>query len=195
MSHAQPDERTDRILDAALELAEADGYEAVRLRDLAERAEVALGTVYRRFASKEDILAAVLEREVNRLYGVINAYGVPGESPLERLESFFEMATQILAGRPKLAAAMLRTVASGDPVLSETVTRYYDRVVEILVVVARGAAIEAPITPDEALVARLLQNIWFGGLVGWTGGLHDHTFVITLTRDATRLLLAGQGRA
>ena len=55
------DERSERIIQAAVELAERDGYDAVKLRELAERAGVALATVYRRFSCKEDILAVVKE--------------------------------------------------------------------------------------------------------------------------------------
>jgi AcrR family transcriptional regulator len=184
-------DRTDRILDAAVALAEHDGYEAVRLRDLAERADVALGTVYRRFSGKEDILAAVLEREVSRLHEGLATHGMPGESTQERLDAFFSMATATLAQRPKLASAMLRAVASGDPNLSATVTRYYDRMVDILVIVARGRPDLGPPTEDEALMARMLQNVWFGALVGWTGGLHEPDDVVRLVKAAARVVIAG----
>jgi AcrR family transcriptional regulator len=188
-------DRTDRILDAAVALAEQDGYEAVRLRDLAERAEVALGTVYRRFAGKEDILAAVLEREVSRLHEGLRHGGIAGATADERLNGFFAVATHALAARPKLAAAMLRAVASGDPALSGKITRYYDRMVDILVLVARGAPDGGPPTDEEALLARMLQNVWFGALVGWTGGLHDPDEVVRLVRAATQVVLAGLGAA
>jgi AcrR family transcriptional regulator len=46
------DDRAKRIVDTAVALAERDGYQAVRLRDVAATAQVALGTVYKRFASK-----------------------------------------------------------------------------------------------------------------------------------------------
>jgi len=46
------------ILDAAAELAEQGGYDKVRLRDVAKRANVALATLYKRFPSKETLLAA-----------------------------------------------------------------------------------------------------------------------------------------
>jgi AcrR family transcriptional regulator len=49
-----------RIVDAAVELAESGGFEAVRLRDVAERSDVALGTLYEYFRSKEDILLLAL---------------------------------------------------------------------------------------------------------------------------------------
>ena len=61
------DERARRIVDSAVELAEKGGFEAVRLREVAAGAEVALGTLYRHFAGKEDLLVAALESEIEGL--------------------------------------------------------------------------------------------------------------------------------
>ena len=58
------EERSRRILETAIELAEKGGFSAVRLRDVAEQAGVALGTVYKRFQSKEDMLMAALEMQM-----------------------------------------------------------------------------------------------------------------------------------
>lgn len=184
------DDRSDRIIQVAIELAERDGYDAVRLRDLAAQADVALGTVYRRFSCKEDILAAALQLQVNALHDAITAHPVPGDTPLHRLETFFSMATHVLAERPKLTSALLRAVASGEPSTSERVTRYYDRMAEILVLVLRGDASVAIPSEDEVLIGRLLQNVWFGALVGWTGGLHGPDEVVRLTSRAAALLLS-----
>lgn len=185
------DERTLRILSAAMELAERDGYDAVRLRDLAAMADVALGTVYKRFSSKEDILAAALELQVNRLREMVEANPIEGDSPEERLKNFFAVATTALAAQPKLAAAMLRTVASGVPELSEKVTRYHGRMTEVILHVARGSSDDAFPSDEEQILAHLLQNVWFSSLVGWTGGLHGPEHVVEQTHYAVHLLLKG----
>ena len=185
------DERTQRILMVAMELAERDGYEAVRLRDLAEQADVALATVYRRFSCKEDILAAALDLQVSQMLELMRDAEVPGANGHERLNWFFRAATDALAARPKLSAAMLRTVASGVPDLAERVTRYHGRMIEIILGVYRGNFDPETPTTSEHTLAVLLQHVWFGALVGWTGGMHDHDTVIETVDTATRLLLAG----
>jgi len=48
------------VLLAALELGADGGYEAVQMRDVAASAEVALGTIYRYFPSKDALLAAAM---------------------------------------------------------------------------------------------------------------------------------------
>lgn len=53
--------RRQKIVDAAKELLISEGYDTVQIREIAARAEVALGTVYRYFSSKEHIYAVVLQ--------------------------------------------------------------------------------------------------------------------------------------
>src|SRR5207244_3026281 len=48
--------RRRRVLDAALRLAAEGGFDGVQMRDVAAAADVALGTVYRYFSSKERLL-------------------------------------------------------------------------------------------------------------------------------------------
>lgn len=188
-NHTDIDPRFDRILDVAMELAEADGYDAVRIRDVADRAEVALGTLYRRFGSKEDILAAALERMVQQFSEAVKFAPLVGGTAEERLGTFFTIATQALADRPKLAAALLRTVASGVPELAGRVLNYQDTMNEILITVYRGEPSDAFPTEEELHLCRMLQNQWFAEMVGWTGGLQDSDSVLDHLFAALRTLL------
>lgn len=60
-------ERRDRIVDAAYRLLEHHDHELIQVRDVADHASVALGTVYRYFGSKEHLFAWVLVRWEDRL--------------------------------------------------------------------------------------------------------------------------------
>ena len=55
-------ERRKRILDATLAIASKGGYEAVQMRAVADRADVAVGTLYRYFPSKVHLLVSALGR-------------------------------------------------------------------------------------------------------------------------------------
>lgn len=52
--------RTTAILDAALELLNFVGYDKIRIQDIADRAGASIATVYRRWDSKEAVIAAAL---------------------------------------------------------------------------------------------------------------------------------------
>src|SRR3954452_24645931 len=51
----------ERVLDAAVELVRRDG-EKVPMATIAERAGVGVGTVYRHFPTREDLLGALVHR-------------------------------------------------------------------------------------------------------------------------------------
>ncbi len=173
-----------------MRLAEQDGFEAVRLRDVSREAGVALGTIYRRFRSKSDLLAAALDLETRQLQEHLQPDRIPGGEPIDRLTWFFGVATDMLVARPRLTGALLRAVASGDPEVAGKVTRYHDRMTSMIRQVMRGGPDHLP-TDRETAVARILQAVWFASLVGWAGGLHGVDKVKQETVTAARLLLDG----
>src|SRR3954464_2450318 len=78
-------ERRKRILDATLALASKGGYDAVQMRTVAERADVALGTLYRYFPSKIHLLVSALTLELEGVRERTARVPGPGESPYHRL--------------------------------------------------------------------------------------------------------------
>lgn len=67
------DSTLEAILDAAVVEFERHGFRRVALDDVARRAQVSRTTIYRRFANKDDLVAAVIERENVRLFADIAA--------------------------------------------------------------------------------------------------------------------------
>jgi AcrR family transcriptional regulator len=189
------DDRAKRIVETAVALAERDGYQAVRLRDVAASAQVALGTVYKRFASKEEILIAALEQQGERLVAKIGKKAVPGDTPRDRLGFVFAAITQAFIRRPNLAKATVRSLASGDPNIAERVAGFHALITTIVVSAIRGDVAMQSESIGEAgerdrRVASVLQNVWFASFVGWAGGLHEVAQVLDDVDMATELLLA-----
>lgn len=63
----QKADRTGRILNAASALFRAQGYDAVRIEDIAAAAEVSAGTCYNYFSTKGDLLLAIVSMEVEEV--------------------------------------------------------------------------------------------------------------------------------
>ena len=62
------DERADRaILSAALELMAEHGVDGLRTDDVADRARVGKATIYRRYRSKEELVAAAVGALVSEI--------------------------------------------------------------------------------------------------------------------------------
>ena len=60
-------ERVERILDTAAQLVVADGVERLSTRGIAERAQVPVASLYQYFADKDDILLALVERDIEQM--------------------------------------------------------------------------------------------------------------------------------
>jgi AcrR family transcriptional regulator len=185
-----------RVLDAALELAAHGGFEAVRQRDVADRAGVALGTLYKRFRSKDELLIGVLEVESQKLANRLEREPPLGATSLERVTSYFALSTYYLVRKPRLGRAILRAVTSGGHV-SERMMTYHARQMGHVVAALRPreplSAGGGELKSDEecVLVATILLQVWFAALVGWSGGIFDSAAVVDQVKLAARVVLLG----
>src|SRR5919197_1319584 len=98
-------ERRKRILDATLALASKGGYDAVQMRAVAERADVALGTLYRYFPSKIHLLVSALARELERIQEKLHRTPIPGDTPYERTLFVLGRVTRAMQREPLLTEA------------------------------------------------------------------------------------------
>ena len=190
------EERSQRIVDAAIELAEEGGFQAVRLRDVASLSGVALGTLYARFSCKEDILIAALEQETQKFEILLNQFPLEGDSINERAMAFFGITSRALFDRTNFAKAMLKSVASGTPGIADKIIRYQDRMNRMIVATIRGTDSEgrpfdAAISERERMVAFLLQQIWFGALISWVSESETEEGVLAHMTEATRIVIGG----
>jgi AcrR family transcriptional regulator len=187
----------ERIFDVAIALAEEGGYDNVRQRDVAARAGVALGTLYKRFRSKEDILSAALARETEKLERRLEkGPAFKGDTAEDRLVAFYTVLTRALTRRPHFARAVLRAMASGQPEVARHVVAYQGRMNGLIIAAMRGVgslsygdAAAVPPTEREQTLALLLQQNWFASLIGWSAGLHKESAVLEHVRTAARLYL------
>ncbi len=185
------EERAKRIVVAAIELAEKGGFEGVRLRDVAAHADVALGTLYRRFRSKEDLLLAALELQMTSLEQHFAEQPFAGDAALDRVDGFFRLTTERMCSRPHLARALVRAVVAGGPDLSQRVAAFHHRMEAMIARALRGSRGGEPPTARERRVGRALVRVWFASLTGWASGLHGIDAIVDETRSAGELILGG----
>lgn len=161
-SSAQRDRRK-RILDATLALASKGGYDAVQMRTVAERADVALGTLYRYFPSKIHLLVSALARELERVRERTERIPLPGDTPYARLMFILSRITKGLQRDPQLTEAMTRAFMFADATAAaevDTVGRLMDRMF------ARALTEDEP-TDEQLAIARVISDVWLSNLVAW----------------------------
>ena len=157
--------RRQRVIDAAIALAAAGGYEAVQMRDVASRADVAMGTVYRYFTSKDHLLAAALVSWVEQLDHRLALQPAEGETAARRVLEAIDRALRSMSRQQQLVAAVFTALASPDPAAVEC-QQQVSEVMERIITRAVGG----PHPPDLGDRARILGHVWYSALVGWVNG-------------------------
>lgn len=183
-SAAQRDRR-NRILDATLALASKGGYDAVQMRTVAERADVALGTLYRYFPSKIHLLVSALAAEFERTQDKLDRKPIPGDTAYDRILFVLSRITKTLQREPMLTEAMTRAFMFADPSAADEVNIVARRMERMFT----RAMHDGEPTPDEVAVARVLGDVWMSSLVRWVTRRASASDVSTQLELAARLML------
>ena len=140
-----------RILNAARELVAEGGFGAAQMTEVARRAAVATGTLYRYFPSKEELCRQVFRevsaREMNLLASIAQSEA-PARERLERVLRSF--ATRAVRGR-RLAYALLAEPV--DVGLAEERTRFRRTHGEIFAGILEEGVALGEIPPLDAKIA------------------------------------------
>ncbi|NIJ41784.1 AcrR family transcriptional regulator [Parvibaculum indicum] len=111
-----------RILNSAREIVAEGGFSAAQMSEVARRAGVATGTLYRYFPSKEDLCRQVFREVSTREMNILANIASEDAPAMERLESVLRtFAGRAIQGR-RLAYALLAEPV--DVGLSEDRTRF-----------------------------------------------------------------------
>jgi AcrR family transcriptional regulator len=153
-----------RNIDALLEAAKAvfvtSGVDAP-VREIAAKAGVGVGTVYRHFPQRADLIAAVFRREVDACAAAAPALAAEHE-PGEALVQWLGRYTRFIATKRGLAAAM----HNGDPAF-EGLPAYFHQhlgpaVKALLTAAAEAGAIRSEVDPSDIL--RAVSNLSAAGV-------------------------------
>jgi AcrR family transcriptional regulator len=166
-------ERTrEHLLDTALRLFTAEGYEATTMRDIAAAADCSLGLAYRYFASKEEFVLALYARMEQEFASYVETlppaplaqrFGQTMRAKLTHLAPYREVFGT-------LAGATLNP-RSNVAVLGDTTADVRQRVSAMFLAVVRGAT-DAPREPVARDLATALYGAHLALILFW---LYDRT--------------------
>ncbi len=192
MSRSQT-QRRRRIVQTAAALAVRGGVEAMQMRSVAERAGVALGTLYRYFPSKMDLVVAVVTEELDLLEGGIVRRPPTADTPAERAVDVLLRATRGLMREPELADALVRSLIMAE-VKIELDARISDLVWRVATGNLEGAEEEDSTEVDRDstgyVLVGSLTSVWIFELVEVLKGRRDVDEVERRLQTAAERLLA-----
>jgi len=117
---------TCAILDAAVAEFEQHGFRRVALDDVARRAGVSRTTIYRRFDGRDELVAAVIDRENTLLFANI-ADELKGRRPQS---NFYVEAFTLSIVRFRQHRVLTRMLADEPGLMLELAHRHWDAAVE-----------------------------------------------------------------
>lgn len=182
-------ERRQRILDAATLLASKGGYEAVQMRDVAERADVALGTLYRYFPSKVHLLVTIMHEQTAQLTQRLDRRPPRGETAADRVLEVLTRATRALQRDPQLADAIIRALMFADASAAAEVNAVNSIMTEAIITSIRGSNGATLSAEEGRAVARVLEQVWWANILAWLSGRSSARQMTDDLAVAARLLL------
>jgi TetR/AcrR family transcriptional regulator, cholesterol catabolism regulator len=160
--------RRERILEAATAILIGGGEDALQMKELAQRADVSLATLYRYFPAKDHVLMAIALSSYERALDLVRAERPRGGTVRERVTA--HLLREFRAGQReiRLTAALTRAV-------SETSRSYGATIEQIeaahLRVVRHVAADGGALSQRHELLLPVVVDVFSAAFRRWLAGM------------------------
>jgi AcrR family transcriptional regulator len=158
-------ERRARVIEAAMQLAREGGYDAVHMREVSARADVALGTIYRYFSSKDEILAEGLVNWVSQMRERLARRPRRGATVVEQAVDAMRAAARV----DEEAGPMLRALMTAMSSPSSSVAAASANLHELMESIVREAIGAPPEGIDIDGVCHVVAHVWSSTISQWVG--------------------------
>jgi len=166
-------EREQAILAAATEMAAEGGMASVQIADVAKRAGIAAGTVYRYFPSKNDLIAELVAAVAGRELDAMKAAADAAPGPLSALAAGIATFAARALNERRLSWAVI-----AEPVDAQVDAMRLDFRQSLAVELERRirTAVEGGHLPDQdvRVAAPAIVGALMEGLLGPLAPLHDN---------------------
>jgi AcrR family transcriptional regulator len=156
----------------------------VQMRDVAARAEVALGTLYRHYSSKDQLLLAAMAAQADVLRGRLVQRPPRGDTPAERVAEGLRRACTALERQPTVTAAMVTAMSSTDGEAAPVKHAVQESLRQMI-----AGAIGDDCVDDIDAIVKVLGHVWFAALAFWVGGMTESGAMADDLERAAHLLL------
>jgi AcrR family transcriptional regulator len=164
-------ETRERIFRAAMQLFGQRGFFNTTVEDITEAADVAKGTFFNYFPSKEQVFSVLYGIQLGKVMETREAAQNGKFSLRELLRHFIHRITEEPGRNPQLARGLISTVISSDAVLAmhmETIRRGQRILTDVLKLGQQRGEVRTDRAAEE--MVRTLQESLIGAVLLWSVG-------------------------
>ena len=174
-----------QLLDAAEEIFGQKGFHETTLKEVADRADFSVGSVYSFFENKEDLYINIWLRRGSEFLPAFEESLAGATDGLDAVARIVSFEVSFLRSRPSFSDLYLRSTASLVPTsneaTSEEVTQNVDRVLEMQAEVIRKGQADGSIrSGDPSALSRLLSAMVQAFQSVDSDPSHSHRFAFSL---------------
>jgi TetR/AcrR family transcriptional regulator, cholesterol catabolism regulator len=167
-----------------LELLRDHDYARIQVRDVADRADVALGTVYRYFPSKDHLFGEALVQWAATLRTGITRRPLTGKNPGARLEEVLHRSVRAFSRHPQMAKLVSRFEVSEDPFATQVLDRLKSTTSAVYLDALAGVDHEV-----ATKTMRVAESVLDATLRSWSAGRLTVDDVYAALSEAVELLV------
>ncbi len=151
----------ERILDAALEVIARRGYSAAGVQEIVDLSATSKGSFYFHFASKEQMVMALVERMSQKLIDKVYESVSHQPSPLHRVAGSIDTLIATFARKRKIAQVLLVNITGNGKDVDRKFLPVRERFSGLIQKELDAAVQAGQIKPIDTL---LVSRMWVGGL-------------------------------
>ena len=184
------------ILDTAESIFAEQGFFRTTMRQIALKAEFALGTIYSYFGSKKQLYGKVIETKVNELVAFVTGEMAVAPSVQGQVEKFIHAKMIFLHKNLPFLRLYLAEVdvprLDINHILPKKVREKYDSMLCDLTGVIRRGIQEGLFKPmDARVIVKAIDGLTNALALSWLGSAEAHLSLEADMRDVTELFLHG----
>ncbi len=152
-------EKTNLIMDTALELFANIGYEATSISQIARKADISKGLLYNYFQSKEDLLQAILNKGIDDMMDIFDP-NKDGKLEVSELEYFINESLRLVE-KNRVFWKLYMSVSFQPAVfklIESRIEEIYQPIMKMMIVYFQDAGFKNPAT-EAILFGALLDGI------------------------------------
>ena len=160
--------RYERILQAAAAMLALGGEDMLQMKELAQRAEVSLATLYRYFPAKEHVVLAIAVRRYEDALALVAEEPPGGATVQERVTSYLLREFRAVQRNQKLTASISRVMTNTRGDYRRAIIQVHELHMKILQQVAVAGH---PLRPEQHRALLIAHNVFTASGQRWLAGV------------------------